>query len=236
MDLTLAPGQTFERTWSNEGFYWNAWHRQSEYAIEDERKARRENFPEYFANGAMSYSLDPREPSFRKVVRGLEDLAIGAAQNPPCRPSQFGRAGHFVLPIDSAYVITDLAISGVFHRSSRDDETCVTYSVDGGKTYLPLIRVDGVGDAVSATASAPVLRGMYHLLVKFGFQSAGNAPCGLHSAEVRARLQNNPRSLPSLALNRNVISYQSGKQGGPCALTYAFAALLVAVAVQLVVS
>ncbi|MBM81812.1 MAG: hypothetical protein CMJ78_14645 [Planctomycetaceae bacterium] len=79
MGGTLAAGQTFQRNWSNEGFFWNAWEGQKEYSIEEEKHARLERFPEFFGNGATTLALGARQRSFTVSVNSpypILDLAL----------------------------------------------------------------------------------------------------------------------------------------------------------------
>ena len=224
MDIVLLPGERFQRNWSNEGFYWNAWenHAQKKYTIEEELEHRRKRCRQYFANGSLTYRLDPKVATFRSFLHGGSKLVVDPEGTPPCRTSQPSQEGTFILPIDSSYVITDLSVKALVRRPAAEDRISVTYSVDGGKSYLPLLQVKETGEEVAVVAEVPILRGMYHVLVKFSFLSGGAEPCGLRSAEVRARLQNNPRSLPGLKAGENKIAYESASQEGSAALSYVY--------------
>ena len=79
MNVTLNAGQSFQRNWSNEGFFWNAWEGQKQYSIHEEREARLERFPEFFANGSTTFSLGPRRQSFVIPVNSpypILDIAV----------------------------------------------------------------------------------------------------------------------------------------------------------------
>lgn len=188
MAMTLRPGESLERCWSNWGKYHdNLYH----------------NEPPIYGNGRLTWAPAPGDPAFFNGLERATNLSHDVAGNLPFLAcADAARPASFVTRMQCPYPFVGGQVQCAAFAAGAADQITVEYSNDGSN-WIPMGQLQGPYQGSASWPLDDLLKpldynAVYTFWIRVTLTGGGAATVGLNDFKIIGEIQCAPLSLPEL--------------------------------------